>query len=44
MITLVDGSTIEGVYLYTDNDIVFFEVGDALLEIPMNEIKILTLS
>jgi hypothetical protein len=43
-ITLLDGSTIEGVYLYTDDDIVFFEVGDALLEIPMNEIRVLTLS
>jgi len=40
-ITLVDGSTIEGVYLYSDNDMVFFEVGDALLEIPMSEIKLL---
>jgi hypothetical protein len=43
-ITLVDGSTIEGVYRYSDNDMVIFEVGDALLEIPMNEIKILSLS
>jgi len=43
-ITLVDGSTIEGVYRYTDNDIVIFEVGDALLEIPMSEIRILSLS
>ena len=43
-ITLVDGSSIEGVYLYSDNDIIFFEVGDALLEIPMSEIKLLFLS
>lgn len=43
-ITLVDGSTIEGVYRYTDNDMVIFEVGDALLEIPMSEISILSLS
>jgi hypothetical protein len=43
-ITLVDGSTIEGVYRYTDNDMVVFEVGDALLEIPMSEIRILSLS
>lgn len=43
-ITLMDGSTIEGVYRYSDNDMVFFEVGDALLEIPMSEIKILSLS
>jgi len=43
-ITLVDGSTIEGVYRYSDNDMVIFEVGDALLEIPMSEIKLLSLS
>lgn len=43
-ITLLDGSTIEGIYQYTDNDMVYFEVGDALLEIPMSEIKILYLS
>jgi hypothetical protein len=43
-ITLVDGSIIEGVYRYTDNDIVIFEVGDALLEIPMSEIRVLSLS
>jgi hypothetical protein len=43
-ITLVDGSTIEGVYRYSDNNMVIFEVGDALLEIPMSEIKILSLS
>lgn len=43
-IILMDGSTIEGVYRYSDNDMVFFEVGDALLEIPMSEIKILSLS
>jgi hypothetical protein len=43
-ITLVDGSTIEGIYHYTENDIVVFEVGDALLEIPMSEIKIMYLS
>jgi hypothetical protein len=43
-VTLVDGSTIEGVYRYTENDIVFFEVGDALLEIPMSEIRLLSLA
>jgi len=43
-ITLLDGSTIEGIYRYTDNDMVIFEVGDALLEIPMSEIRILALS
>jgi hypothetical protein len=43
-VTLVDGSTIEGVYLYTENNIVFFEVGDALLEIPISEVKILSLA
>ena len=43
-ITLMDGSTIEGIYLYSDNDIVYFEVGNALLEIPMSEIKILSLA
>ena len=43
-IILVDGSTIEGIYRYTENDIVFFEVGDALLEIPMSEIKLLSLA
>lgn len=43
-IILMDGSTIEGVYRYTDNDKVFFEVGDALLEIPMSEIKVMSLS
>jgi hypothetical protein len=43
-ITLMDGSTIEGVYLYTENDIVMFEVGDALLEIPVSEIRILAFS
>jgi len=43
-IVLMDGSTIEGVYRYTDNDIVFFEVGNALLEIPMREIEVLYLS
>jgi hypothetical protein len=43
-ITLVDGSTIEGVYCYTENDMVIFEVGDALLEIPMSEIRVLSLS
>lgn len=43
-IILMDGSTIEGVYRYTDNDIVFFEVGDAQLEIPMSEIKVMSLS
>jgi hypothetical protein len=43
-ITLMDGSTIEGVYRYRDNDVIFFEVGDALLEIPMSGIKILSLS
>jgi hypothetical protein len=43
-IVLMDGSTVEGVYRYSDNDVVFFEVGDALLEIPMSEIKVLYLS
>jgi hypothetical protein len=43
-IVLMDGSTIEGVYRYTDNDIVFFEVGNALLEIPVSEIDVLYLS
>jgi len=43
-VTLLDGSTIEGVYRYTDNEMVIFEVGDALLEIPMSEIRILALS
>jgi len=43
-IVLMDGSTIEGVYNYSDNDIVFFDVGDAQLEIPMSEIKVLYLS
>lgn len=43
-ITLVDGSTIEGVYRYTDNDMVIFAVGDALLEIPMSEITLLSLA
>jgi len=43
-IIFVDGSTIEGAYLYTDNDMVIFEVGDALLEIPMSEIKLLSLA
>ena len=33
----------EGIYLYTDNDIVIFEFGDAILEIPMSEIKVLSL-
>jgi hypothetical protein len=40
-ITLVDGSTIEGVYISGDMDKVVFEVGDALLEIPRSEIKVL---
>ena len=40
----MDGSTIEGVYLYSNNDMVFFEVGDALLEIPLREIKVLSFS
>jgi hypothetical protein len=43
-ITLMDGSTIEGIYRYIENDILFFEVGDALLEIPMSEIKLLSLA
>jgi len=43
-ITLMDGSTIEGVYRYGDNEKVLFEVGDAMLEIPMSEIKVLTFS
>lgn len=43
-IIMMDSSTIEGVYHYSDNDKVFFEVGNALLEIPMSEIKVLYLS
>lgn len=38
-ITLVDGSVIEGAYLYGDNEVVVFEVGNAELEIPQGEIK-----
>jgi len=43
-IILMDGSTIEGVYRYSDNDVVFFEVADAQLEIPMSEIRVMYLS
>jgi len=43
-IILMDGSTVEGVYRYSENDMVFFEIGDALLEIPMSEIKVMYLS
>lgn len=43
-IILMDGSTIEGVYHYSDNDTAFFEVGNAMLEIPMSEIKVLYLA
>jgi hypothetical protein len=43
-ITLMDGSTIEGVYIGGDDETVQFEVGDAILEIPMSEIKVLSFS
>ncbi len=41
-ITLADGSTIEGVYISGDDEIVLFEVGNAVLEIPLFEIKMIT--
>ena len=43
-VTLMDGSTIEGVYLSGDNENINFEVGDAILEIPKSEIKDLAFS
>ena len=40
-ITLLDGSVIEGVYLHGDSEVVVFEVGNAELEIPQSEIKLI---
>ena len=43
-ITLTDGSTIEGAYISGDNEKVFFEVGNDILEIPKSEIQVLSFS
>ncbi|MEJ2544271.1 MAG: hypothetical protein P8Y99_09405 [Calditrichaceae bacterium] len=43
-ITLIDGSTIEGIYISGNSETIIFEVGDALLEIPASEIQVLAFS